>query len=166
MLNLENQQTLIEVSKPLIEKLEEALDVVATGEGVEYEAEADLLLVTDEAIREVNRIHRGKDAVTDVLSFPTLAFGPGKVFAETYREADLTDDLFLEDSLLLGDVLISTQRAQEQADEFGHSLEREIVFLFVHSLLHLLGYDHLKDQERERMTEKERHYMAQLGVSR
>ena len=166
MLNIENEQSLITIDEPLVEKLEAALDAVATGEGVEYEAEVSLFFVTEDAIRQINREHRAKDDVTDVLSFPVLGYAPDQVFAQCYGEADLRDEMFLDDRLLLGDVLICTGRAAEQAADYGHSLEREVVFLFVHSLLHLLGYDHMSEEQRSRMTQRERFYMAELGVDR
>lgn len=166
MLNLENNQTLIPLDPQLDEKLEEALDVVASGEGVEYEPEVSLYFVDDPGIRDINLEFRDLDSPTDVLSFPALAYAPGRVFSESYSEAQLTDDLFLGDNLLLGDVVISLERAQRQAVEYGHSLEREILFLFVHSLLHLLGYDHMELTDRERMTDRERYYMTRIGVER
>ncbi|UUM12577.1 rRNA maturation RNase YbeY [Proteiniclasticum sp. QWL-01] len=166
MLNLENDQTLLEPARELIDKLNEALNVVAEGEGVDYEPEVSLYLVDNQAIQELNRDYRSLDTATDVLSFPVLAFEEGAVFSEQYTEHDLTDDLFLDDRLLLGDVIISTERAISQAVDYGHSIQREMVFLFVHSLLHLLGYDHMNAADRERMVAREQHYMALIGVSR
>lgn len=166
MLNIENDQAAIAVDESLVARLETALVTVTSGEAVPGEVEVSLLFVDDEMIREVNREHRGIDAATDVLSFPALDYDPGRVYAESYSRADLSDDLFLDGRLVLGDVLISGIRAKEQATDFGHSLEREVVFLFVHSLLHLLGYDHMTETERDRMTAKERNYMDQLGVGR
>ena len=166
MLNIGSDQTAIAVDGSLIARLEAALVTVTAGETVPGEVEVSLLFVDDESIREVNREHRGRDAATDVLSFPALDYEPGRVYAESYTRADLSDDLFLEGRLVLGDVLISGPRARDQAADYDHSLEREVVFLFVHSLLHLLGYDHLTEADRARMTAKERLYMDQLGVGR
>lgn len=166
MLNLENNQTDLILDGSMGEKLEEALDVVCEGEGIEYEPEVSLYLVSDEQIRETNRTYRGKDAVTDVLSFPTLAYHPGEVFSQTYSEENLLDHMFIDDRLLLGDVMISGARAAAQSAEFGHSLQREVVFLFVHSLLHLLGYDHMEEADRARMVAREQHYMNKIGVDR
>lgn len=166
MLNLENGQEALRTDEEMIRKLEDALDAVTEGEGVEYEAEVSLYLVNDEAIRAVNQEHRGIDAPTDVLSFPFLAYQPGRIFSQTYDESTLRDEMFLEDRLLLGDILISGERAVSQAKEYGHSELRETVFLFVHSLLHLLGYDHMDEASREKMVEKEEHYMTRIGVNR
>lgn len=96
--------------------------------------EISLLLTDDETIRALNRDYRGIDAATDVLSF-AMAEGVGVAAAEGPR--------------LLGDIVISRERAVEQAEEYGHSIEREEAFLFVHGLLHLLGYDHERSEKAE-----------------
>lgn len=166
MLNLENNQSLVEIGAQLEEKLREALEEVMAGEGVEYEPEVSLYFTDDEAIRGINLEYRDLDEATDVLSFPVLSFEAGRVFCESYDESSLRDDMFLGDSLLLGDVIISLERAQAQSLEYGHSLEREIIFLFVHSLLHLLGYDHMAKADKERMNQREEFYMSKIGVNR
>lgn len=166
MLNLENSQTAINLEETTLIKLNEALEVVMHGEGVMFEPEVSLYLVDDDEIKGINKFYRGLDSVTDVLSFPSLEFESGKVFSECYYKNNLLPHMFNDERLLLGDVMISGQRANQQAFDFGHSLEREMVFLFVHSLLHLLGYDHIEDSDRRRMTARERHYMDCLGVDR
>lgn len=166
MLNIENRQTAIHLDQEILKKLDQALEVVKQGEGVTFEPEVSLYFIDDDEIKQVNKSYRDLDSVTDVLSFPSLEFEQGKVFSETYYKNNLLPHMFNEERLLLGDVMISGSRAQEQAHDFGHSLEREVVFLFVHSLLHLLGYDHMEAEDQERMVERERHYMASLGVDR
>lgn len=166
MLNLENNQSQVLIEATLEEKLLEALEEVMTGEGVEYETEVSLYFTNDEEIKTINRDYRDLDQATDVLSFPALTYGPGQAFSTCYDESNLTDDLFLGDNLIMGDVMISLERAELQAKEYGHSLEREIIFLFVHSLLHLLGYDHMDAIEKIRMNEKEKFYMSKIGVNR
>lgn len=166
MLNLENEQDQITVDALLLKKLNEALEAVTSGEGVEYDADVTLFLVNDEEIRSINAEYRQIDAPTDVLSFPIIQYEAGLVFSDSFDEASLTDDMFLADSLLLGDIFLSGERAVEQSIEYGHSLLREVVFLFVHSLLHLLGYDHMTEQDRRRMTAKEEYYMRSIGVER
>lgn len=166
MLNLENNQSKVTLEETLEEKLLVALDEVMSGEGVEYEAEVSLYFIDDEAIRAINREYRNLDRATDVLSFPVLPYEEGRVFSEMYNEATLRDDMFLGDNLILGDVMISLERAKAQSLEYGHSLEREILFLFVHSLLHLLGYDHMDPAQKIRMNEKEEYYMSKMGVNR
>ena len=166
MLNLENNQTQVTLEETLEETLLVALDEVMTAEGVEYEPEVSLYFIDDEAIRTINREYRNLDLATDVLSFPALPYEGDRVFSEMYNEATLRDDMFLGDNLLLGDVMISLERAKAQSLEYGHTLEREIIFLFVHSLLHLLGYDHMDLAQKTRMNEKEEFYMSKMGVNR
>ncbi|MDQ0339641.1 putative rRNA maturation factor [Caldalkalibacillus uzonensis] len=103
------------------------------------DGEVSVTFVTDEEIRELNREYRDKDRPTDVLSFPMY-------------EKEEWPRLFEDDEyLILGDIIISVPRAKEQAEELGHSFERELGFLLVHGLLHLVGYDHDNDQHAERM---------------
>jgi probable rRNA maturation factor len=116
-------------------------------EGLEDNYEVGLTYVSKEEIRDLNREYRNIDKVTDVLSFP------------------LIED-FTSDENLLGDVVISYEVAEEQAKDYGHSLEREIMFLFTHSILHLLGYDHIEDEDRVIMEERQREVLDELKITR
>ena len=107
--------------------------------------------VSADEIRSLNREYRGKDAVTDVLSFPQF---------------DPYDYLQDWDEVALGDVVICEERARQQAEEFGHSYERELIYLFVHSCFHLLGYDHETEEEKRVMREKEEKVMTELDLRR
>ncbi|MCQ2560491.1 MAG: rRNA maturation RNase YbeY [Clostridia bacterium] len=107
--------------------------------------------VDGEEIRTLNREYRGVDSVTDVLSFPQFA-----------EDEDLED----WDEISLGDVVLCKDRAREQAEEFGHSYERELIYLFVHSCFHLLGYDHEEEEDKKVMREKEEKVMSVLGLGR
>lgn len=149
-----------------LDRFEAALEAVRLGEGIPFPVSVDLTLVAPEEIRSINRDSRAKDQVTDVLSFPALAYEPGLVFSQSYDPEDFGDEAFVAGALYLGDVLLCPDRARNQAKEYNHSLERELVFLFVHSLLHLCGYDHMTEADRARMRQKEEHYMNLLGVSR
>ena len=104
-----------------------------------------------DGIKELNRDYRGVDSVTDVLSFP---------------QYDDFEEIPEEGEILLGDVVICRERAAEQAREFGHSLDREMIYLFTHSILHLLGYDHMEVEEKREMRLKEEEVMDFLGLSR
>ncbi len=118
------------------------------------DAEISVSFVNNEEIRELNAKHRGKDAVTDVLSFPLGKDGK-------YDRNESTG------ALLLGDIVISMPKAFEQADTFGHSLQREVGFLTVHSMFHLLGYDHEEGGlAAVRMREKEETVLTMLGIPR
>lgn len=129
-------------------------------EGVACDCEINILLTDDEGIREVNRDMRDIDRATDVLSFPMFDLVPG----EHPDEYDADPDTGL---VPLGDMCISVERAQAQAQEYGHSFDREICYLCVHSVLHLLGYDHLDEGEMKRqMRSREEEIMSQLKLER
>lgn len=165
MLNLENDER-FGLEEDLLAKLEEALNTIAAGEGITHETEVSLYLVDDAAIQEINAQYRGRDAATDCLSFPVINYPREKTFRESFAKASLRAEMFQGDVLLLGDIFLSVERARAQAAQYGHSLRREVVFLFVHSLLHLLGYDHMEAGERRRMREREEFYMTGLEVGR
>ena len=138
-----------------------ALDIVRCP----YESEIDLLLTHDEEIHEMNREHRGIDRPTDVLSFPMLEFTIPGDFSGIDEEAE---DIFNPESgeLMLGDIVISADRVLAQADEYGHSPRREYAFLIAHSILHLCGYDHMEEDERAVMEEKQREIMEKINILR
>lgn len=129
-------------------------NAVLTNEGFEGDAEISVTIVDDERIRELNRQYRNIDKSTDVLSFP---LGENGVYDINYDTG----------AKMLGDIVISIEHAFEQAEKYGHSLQREIGFLTVHSLLHLLGYDHENGGlEAVRMREKEEAALTQMGLKR
>lgn len=118
----------------------------------------DVTLVDGDTIRAINAEHRDKDAVTDVLSFPMLEFYNGQAPEDVELERDPGDG-----SLFLGDMILNYQRAVEQAQEYGHSPQRECGFLTVHSMLHLLGYDHERSEE-ERVLQRTREESVLTGL--
>ena len=124
----------------------QVIDQVLDMEQCPYEAEAELILTDPENIRRMNREFRGIDRETDVLSFPMTEYPAPASF--DFLETEAGDDCFNPDTgeLLLGDIVISVPRAEAQAEEYGHSLRREYAFLIAHSLLHLLGYDHMSPE--------------------
>lgn len=123
-------------------------------EGFPYNAEVSVTFTDNEGIRELNREYREKDSATDVLSFPMYDFLGGDTPAD-------------EQSAELGDIVLSLERAIAQADELGHSVKREIAFLTVHSVLHLLGYDHeTGDEDEKEMFRRQNEIMNVLGIKR
>ncbi len=122
----------------------------------------ELLFVDEEEIRRLNRETRRTDKVTDVLSYPTLDSVKGKALCKK----DYPYDIDEEGRLLVGSVVICEKRAQEQAKEYGHSYERELHYLFIHGVMHCLGYDHLTDEERAEMRKKEEDILGKLGITR
>ncbi len=124
-------------------------------EGMENDAEVSVTFVDDEGIREINKRFRNMDKPTDVLSFPLLDY-----------EGESEEPFFDELCHNLGDIVISLERAMAQANEFGHSFEREVAFLTAHSMLHLLGYDHeLSDEDDADMRKRQNDIMERLGLS-
>ena len=129
--------------------------------GVEDVFEVDVTLTDEETIRTLNAENRGVDSVTDVLSFPVM---DGVLpFDETAHEDDRDPETGL---FMLGDIVICHRRAEEQAEEYGHSLERELCYLFVHGLCHLFGFDHETDDQKAEMRAVEEAALAECGVTR
>ena len=125
----------------------------------------EVSVVGEDEIRRLNREFRDIDSVTDVLSFPMNEFDSEGVFAGETFESSLETDPDT-DELILGDVILCAEKVKAQAEEYGHSEEREFAFLVVHSLLHLCGYDHMEDEDRLRMEDRQRQIMDQLKIYR
>lgn len=123
---------------------------------------AEVVLVGEEEIRRLNRETRGVDAVTDVLSFPALDGIKGKKLQKKAFPADIDEG----GNLFLGSIAICVKRAEEQAEEYGHSFERELNYLLTHGLFHLLGYDHMTDTDKAEMRGREERVMNKLGLTR
>ena len=123
------------------------------GEGIEDDAEISVTFVDNEKIRELNKLHRNVDRETDVLSFP--------LGDENGFEVNCDND-----AILLGDIVVSLEKAVSQSEEYGHSLKREAAFLITHSLFHLLGYDHEAPDEEKEMFEKQERVLQKLGITR
>ena len=140
------------LSAEMNETLKKAAAACVANEGLVPEnAEISLTFVSKDEIRELNRNYRNVDNHTDVLSFQLI---------EDFN------DIEPDDEIMLGDVVICLEKAREQAEEFGHSEEREIVYLFVHSVCHLLGYDHMEDEEKAEMRSAEEKVMSFLELER
>ena len=124
-------------------------------EDFDTDCEISVSLVDNNEIKDINSRFRNIDSATDVLSFPQLTF-----------EEDEVCDVNENDEIILGDIIISVERAMEQAKEYGHSLKREIAFLTAHSMLHLLGYDHMVKDEEEVMFKKQKEILNIAGIPR
>ena len=146
--------------KPLLTRV---IAAALEAENVAIPCGVDVLLTTNEGIREINLEQRQIDAATDVLSFPMLELTPG-VPPTGQGEDELDPETGL---CCMGDMVISVERAKEQAAEFGHSIQRELAYLAVHSVLHLLGYDHLDEgPQKQQMRAREEAILAELGITR
>ena len=141
-----------------------ALEVLDSEE-CPYEAQINVLLTDNEGIREFNKEYRDIDRETDVLSFPNLDFEqPGDFEIDEDMEADYFDPDSGE--LILGDIIISVDKVEEQAESYGHSKKREFAFLVAHSMLHLCGYDHMEAEEAVVMEAKQEAVLTKLGITR
>lgn len=147
-----------------LEVAELVINGVLDQEECPYEVEVSLVLTTDEEIHKTNKEFRNIDRPTDVLSFPMVDFEE----PANYDFLEEDDSYFHPESgeLMLGDIMISIPRAVEQASEYGHSVKREYAFLIAHSVLHLLGYDHMEEEERLVMENKQREVMKTLKIAR
>lgn len=154
----------LKLDAPCEELATKVIEAALDYEECPYEVEVNLLLTMNDEIQEMNQNFRQIDRPTDVLSFPMI----------DYEEAGNFD--FLEDvmdafhpesgELMLGDIVISKEKVISQAEEYGHSVEREFAFLIAHSMLHLFGYDHMEDDERIVMETKQKEILEQLQILR
>ena len=159
-----NHQIIFEAEVDVPDGLEALLNTVIiaalTAEEVDVPCEVNILVTDDAAIHEINLDMRNVDRPTDVLSFPMFELAPGEKPGE--EDADPATGL-----VPLGDMVLSLERAQAQAEEFGNSVEREVSYLAVHSVLHLLGYDHMDEGEmKAQMRGREEAILTTLGITR
>ena len=149
-----NNQNIVRITKELRNIVKKCCISTLYEEGYKGDYEVSITFTDNEEIHDINLYHRNIDSATDVLSFPLMDENGFSLNHET-------------DCYMLGDIVISTEKAIQQAEEFGHSFEREIAFLTVHSMLHLLGYDHVTSEEDEReMFEKQDLILDALGITR
>ena len=142
-----NRQEDFQIDDELTSDIEKSIRICLLQELNDDNYEISLSFVSEAEIRKLNRDYRDKDSVTDVLSFPL-------------------DDDFAIQTNLLGDIIICCKRAIEQAKEYNHSIKREIVYLVVHSMFHLLGYDHIDESDRIIMRNKEKSALKEIGISK
>lgn len=146
-----NQQEEMAIPTDWEGKINTVVEICLAEEEIDAKAEIGLMFVDNAQIREMNHTYRDKDSATDVLSFPM------------YEADEAIDD---EEEILLGDIVISLERAAEQAEEYGHSLEREVMYLLVHGLLHLAGYDHMEEADKKKMRSREEALLTAIGALR
>ncbi len=157
ILNEQDKQAVTdEITSVIREAIGAAAKVGEFGENIEV----SVMLTDNENIRELNREHRGIDRATDVLSFPLTEFD------EDRRAIEDTVDESENGEVMLGDIVISLERAAEQAEEYDHSLLREVGFLTVHSMLHLYGYDHMDEDEEREMFSLQEKILEEMGLKR
>ncbi|NJD01886.1 MAG: rRNA maturation RNase YbeY [Ruminiclostridium sp.] len=156
---LENLQDKLRVDEELVKLLEKAVIESIKLSDISIGCEVGITLVDDVRIKEINREFRNIDSATDVLSFPIAEMKEGTILS---AEGDIDRE---ENLLLLGDIVISLERAEKQAEEYGHSFTREVAFLATHGVFHLLGYDHMSEEQEEKMLEKQEEVLDVLGLA-
>ena len=149
---IDDRQDKLQVSEELIEKIKDIILECLDYEGYDDDYDISLSFVDNKEIHELNKLYRGIDRPTDVLSFPML-------------DEELDFDIELEEKSL-GDIVISLERAFEQSVDYNHSFEREVCFLVCHSMFHLLGYDHETEENTKEMREKEEYILNKLSITR
>ncbi|NLU51858.1 MAG: rRNA maturation RNase YbeY [Clostridiaceae bacterium] len=155
-----NRQKVQKIPGETVKLIEKAVKSCVKSEGFPYKCEVVITLTDNDEIREINKEYRGIDKPTDVLSFPVLEYVNGK------PEILPSDIDPVTKRVSLGDIIISVEKANEQAEAFGHSTEREFAFLAVHGMLHLLGYDHETVDEEKVMFSKQEEILNGLGLRR
>lgn len=143
---IDNRQEKVDIQEEIHGIIEKVVKEVLDYENKSLDCEVSVSFVDNEEIKELNKEYRGIDRETDVLSFP------------------MDDEFIIEGPLLLGDIIISAEKALEQSQDFDHSFIREVAYLTAHSMLHLLGYDHMEESEKSIMREKEKDIMKRLGI--
>lgn len=151
-ISIMNHQEVLDIDEHLEILLKDLITKALDEEDLNYEGEVSVMFVDDEEIHSLNALHRNKDMPTDVLSFP--------------QYESIKDDEEIDPYIILGDIVISTETAMKQAEEFGHSLLREIGFLVVHSMFHLFGYDHDTVENTQVMREKEEKVLTSYNLTR
>lgn len=143
----------------------EVISYITEREAFPYEAEINLMLVDEDAIREINREYRGIDRPTDVLSFPLLDYPAPGAF-DSVGEDVINNFNPDTGEIMLGDIILCAPKIYAQAEEFGHSVKREFAFLIVHSMLHLFGYDHIEKEEAAYMEKKQKEILDEMKIQR
>jgi len=144
---IDNRQSILEINDELINEIENVIKTSLLLEGMSLDVEISLSFVNNEEIKELNKTYRNNDKETDVLSFP------------------IDEDFYDEEQLqMLGDIVISTDMVIVQAEDFGHSVKREVLYLIAHSMFHLMGYDHMTEDDKKIMREKEKNVMKSINV--
>ncbi|MGI6705279.1 MAG: rRNA maturation RNase YbeY [Clostridia bacterium] len=165
---IDNWQNKVEVTKEMEALLKGLIQKTLELEGEHAPMEIGIILADNEQIRELNRKHRGIDRETDVLSFPMIEYedycdSEVEQFRLEEMETEMDHD---SQEILLGDIVISLEKALQQAEEYGHEIEREIGFLTVHGMLHLLGYDHMEKEDEKIMRQREEEVLHSFHLIR
>lgn len=157
---IEDLQDKVEITDAVLELMNKAVRMCLEAEKFELPYEISIILTDNNRIREINNEQRNIDKPTDVLSFPIVDMYEGVVKSS---EGDIDMD---EGLVILGDIIISLEKAEEQSIEYGHSFERELIFLLTHGVYHLMGYDHDTSQREEKMLKRQSTVLKTLHLER
>ena len=157
---IEDLQDKIKLKDEIRDLINKAVGLSLESENVIIDSQVSIYFVDNEKIKEINNEQRDIDRPTDVLTFPMAEFCNGKLDLKT-GDIDMDEGL-----LVLGDIIISLEKADEQAKAYGHSLEREVLFLVTHGMYHILGYDHLDDITEKEMISKQEEILDRLNLKR
>lgn len=166
MIFIDNRQSKIEITEEIEKNIANIIEYALREEKVNIPCEVSVVFVDNEKIKELNRENRNIDKVTDVLSFPMLEYDKKKVFKDIYENYIFPDTDLDGGSLVLGDIALSLEKAKQQSLEFEHSFIREVVYLTIHSVLHLLGYDHMEEDEKTIMRGREEEILEKFDLTR
>lgn len=166
MIFIDNRQNNIEVTDEYVKILEQIIDYALREEKVFIDYEISVIFVDNNEIKRLNKEYRNIDKDTDVLSFPMLEYSSQKVFKDIYSDFNFTEEYLDEGRLVLGDIALSVEKAMDQSIEYGHSFIRELSYLTLHSVLHLLGYDHMEETEKSIMRKREEDILNRFKVNR
>lgn len=164
MVNFENEVD-FKADFDLYETACKVVEAVLTYEDCPYECEVELLITDKDTVQSINKEYRNIDRTTDVLSFPNIDWDT----PANYECSGFNDDYIVNpdtECIMLGQIVLNDERIVSQAEEYGHSIKREYAFLIAHSMLHLLGYDHMNDEEASIMENKQKTYLDNIGITR
>ena len=166
MIFIDNRQTKVEVCEGLEDAVKEIIAHALKEECISIEYEISVIFVDNDKIKEINKNFRNIDKSTDVLSFPMLNYPGSLVFKDAYINYNFKFSDLDEGKLILGDIAISLEKALEQSKEYNHSFFREVCYLSIHSVLHLLGYDHIEKIDKVKMRTREEEILNKFNVKR
>ena len=157
---IENLQDKIEVLEGLKDNIKKVVCMCLEAESVKLDSQVSIYFVDNTNIQRINKETRDIDKATDVLTFPIAEFNKGKL-NETTGDVDMDSG-----ALVLGDIVVSLEKALSQSKEYGHSFEREVLFLITHGIYHILGYDHMTDDDEREMINKQELVLSKLNIVR
>ncbi|MGH4125848.1 MAG: rRNA maturation RNase YbeY [Clostridium sp.] len=166
MIFIDNRQNKIAVTKELETAIKEVIEYTLFEEKLIIDNEVSVILIDNDEIKKINSKYRSIDEITDVLSFPMLDYPQNKVFKDVYIDYKFDQSDLNDERLVIGDVALSLEKSKEQSEEFGHSFIRECAYLTVHSILHLLGYDHMEESQKNLMRKREEEILSNFKIFR